>query len=263
MRDALFLNVENEGRRDRRISKILNVQKPYVLIPLITLISLILMMAGLIFFNYSAVSEAYWYIFPVIIGFIFTFAIYYNTGERQVLTYAGTILLFYSLLIFIGAMPGFYIAKLLPQTINSFEQTLLSVREGQKTILGMASVIFLNNIRIDAMSFIPLIGPFILSMSMVDTASLLWGLSFTEMYSGYHLWFLGPVSVVLAPDTFTELSSYIIAMIGGLYLFKAANSIPQIRNQYIIKSLEYLAASIVLLYGSAVLESFLIIKYGL
>ncbi|MEM3248912.1 MAG: stage II sporulation protein M [Conexivisphaerales archaeon] len=255
--------MESEGRKNNMISKIFNVQKPYVLIPLITLISLILMIAGLIFFNYSTISEVYWYIFPVIIGFIFTFAIYYNTGERQVLTYAGTILLFYSFLIFIGTMPGFYMAKLLPQSINSFEQTLLSVREGQNTILGMASVIFLNNIRIDVISFIPLIGPFVLSMSMVDTASLLWGLSFTEMYGGYHLWFLGPVSVVLAPDTFTELSSYIIAMIGGLYLFKAANAIPQMRNRYIIKSMEYLAGSIIMLYGSAVLESFLIIRYGL
>jgi len=255
--------VESEEHKNSLISKILNIQKPYILIPLITLISLILMIAGLIFFNYSAVSEVYWYIFPVIIGLIFTFAVYYSTGERQILTYAGTILLFYSLLIFIGAMPGFYLSKLLPQTINSFEQTIISVREGHKTILGMANAIFLNNIRIDAMSFIPLIGPFVLSMSMVDTASMVWGLSFTEMYSGYHLWLLGPLSVVLAPDTFTELSSYIISMIGGLYLFKAANSNPPIRNAYITKSLEYLASSIVLLYASALLESFLIIRYGL
>ncbi len=255
--------MESGDHKDNFISKILNIQKPYIMIPLIALISLILMMAGLMFFNYGAVADVYWYIFPVVIGFIFTLAIYYNSGERQALTYAGTVLLFYSFLIFIGAMPGFYMAKFLPQTISSFEQTLISVRVSYKTVLGMASAIFLNNIRIDVMSFIPLIGPFILTMSMVDTASLMWGFSLTEMFSGNRLWFLGPVAVVLAPDTFTELSSYIIAMIGGLYLFKAANSIPETRNHYIIKSLEYLAGSIALLYGSAILESFLIIRYGL
>jgi len=255
--------VEEENNKENFISKIINVQKPYIIIPLVSLISLILMMAGLMFFNYSSAAGVYWYIFPVVIGFIFTAGIYYGRAERVALTYAGTIALFYSFLIFIGAMPGFYMARFLPQTISSFEQTIVSVRTSYKTVLGMSSAIFLNNIRIDLMSYIPLVGPFILAMSMVDTASLMWGFSFTEMFSGNQFWYLGPMSVVLAPDTFTELSSYIIAMIGGIYLFKAANSNPETRAHYIIKSLEYLAASVALLYGSAVLESFLIIRYGL
>ena len=255
--------MESEKNKDNFISRVINVQKPYIMIPLLALISLILMMAGLVFFNYSSAAGIYWYIFPVVIGFIFTVGIYYGSTERLALTYAGTIALFYSFLIFIGAMPGFYLARFLPQTISSFEQTIASVRTSYKTVLGMASAIFLNNIRIDLMSYVPLIGPFILALSMIDTASLMWGLSFTEMFSGNQFWYLGPMSVVLAPDTFTELSSYIIAMIGGMYLFKAANSNPGSRAQYIIKSLEYLAASVALLYGSAVLESFLIIRYGL
>lgn len=249
------------------ISKFLNIEKPYFLIPIVTVISFVLFWLGILLFSYSSLAEIYWYAFSVILALIFTFSVYSSESFRSLRVYFGSILLFYSLLAFIGAMPGYYMARMLPAVVNQANQTIVSIRTGYPTVLSMATAIFLNNAKIDIASFIPFIGPFVLGIAIINTSSVVWGLSFTQFLSNNPYWFLGPFAVIIAPDTFTEFSSYILSLIGGLYLFKAlafygAES-PVPRKTLYIKAFAYFAASLALLYLSAILEAFLILRLGL
>jgi hypothetical protein len=107
----------------------------------------------------------------------------------------------------------------------------------------------------------------VLGIAIINTSSVVWGLSFTQFFSRNPYWFLGPFAVIIAPDTFTEFSSYILSLIGGLYLFKALafygaeSTVP--RKTLYIKAFAYFAASLALLYLSAILEAFLILRLGL
>ncbi len=257
--------MEKNERSD--ISRFLNIEKPYFLVPIFTVISFILFWLGILFFSFSKLAEIYWYAFSIILALIFTYSVYSSEPFRSIRVYAGSMILFYSLLIFIGTMPGYYMAKLLPEAVNQASQTITAIRTGYTTVLSMSLAIFSNNIKIDLISFIPFIGPFVLGIAIINTSSVVWGISFTELFSNNPYWFLGPFAVIIAPDTFTEFSSYILSMIGGLYLFKAlafsGNESTASRDKLFMKAFLYLAASLALLYASAVLEAFLIIKLGL
>ena len=249
------------------ISRFINIEKPYFLVPIFAVISFILFWLGILFFSYSKIAEIYWYAFSVILALIFTYSVYSSESFRSIRVYVGSIILFYSLLIFIGTMPGYYMAKLLPDVVNQAGQTITAIRTGYTTVFSMSIAIFLNNAKIDIVSFIPFIGPFVLGIAIINTSSVVWGLSFSELFSNNPYWFLGPFAVVIAPDTFTEFSSYILSMIGGLYLFRAlafsGSESSEPREKLLIKAFLYLAASLALLYASAVLEAFLIIRFGL
>ncbi len=257
--------MEENERSD--VTRFINIEKPYFLIPIFTVISFVLFWLGILFFSYSRIAEIYWYAFSVILALIFTYSVYSSESFRSLRVYVGSVLLFYSLLIFIGTMPGYYMAKLLPAIVNQAGQTINTIRTSYTTVFSMSLAIFLNNVKIDLVSFIPFIGPFVLGIAIINTSSVVWGLSFTELFSNNPYWFLGPFAVVIAPDTFTEFSSYILSMIGGLYLFKAlafSGKEPyEPKEKLLIKAFLYLIASLVLLYASAVLEAYLIIKFGL
>ena len=253
--------MENSSRSS--ISKFINIEKPYILIPFFALISLVIFWLGIIFFSYTPFGGLYWYVFTVVLSLLFMISVYSSPQFRSFRVYVGSILLFYSMLLFIGIMPGYYMAKLLPQAVSQANQTIVSIRTSYRSVFSMASAIFSNNVKIDIISFIPFVGPFVLGVAIVNTTSVVWGLSFTEYFSGNPYWFVGPIAVLIAPDTFTEFSSYVLSLIGGLYLFKALSRPQEERGKNLMKAFIYLIASLGLLYGSALLEAFLIIRFGL
>ncbi len=222
---------------------------------------LVLFFVGMAVFNRPYMASIYWSIYLLTLSIVFTLATYSNPEIRATRMYVGAILLFYLVLVAAGAMPGFYLSKFLATTVQSAENQILQVRESYRTIFGLGNAIFMNNVKIDAVSFLPLIGPFVLGFSIINTAAIVWGISFSEM-SVTPFWFFGPMAVILAPDTFTEFSSYILSLIGGAYLFKGITS-PQRDMHKVIVGLEFFAASLALLYASALLEAFLIIAFNL
>ncbi len=254
-----------ESRRDSLLSRIINIEKPYFFVPVVALISFLLFWIGLMFFYVTPLSQIYWYAFSVLISLLFAFSVYADPSFRSWKVYLGSIIFFYSMIIFIGAMPGYYMARMLPQAVSQANQTIVSIRTQYRSVFSMAGAIFSNNVRIDAVSFVPFVGPFVLAMAIVNTSSVVWGLTFTEMFSNNPYWFVGPLAVIIAPDTFTEFSSYVLSLIGGLYLFRALSSmsLPDERNRSLVRAFTFLALSLALLYLSALLEAYLIIRFGL
>lgn len=245
----------------RWVLSLFDLQNPKLFIPLFVTLVAVLFGIGMAAFNKEITANIYWPIFLLTLSVAFTLATYSNPEVKATRMYVGTILLFYVMLAAAGALPGFYLSKFLQPAVQSAEGEIISIRESYRTVLGMGNAIFLNNVKIDAVSFLPLIGPFVLGFSLINTASIVWGISFSEI-SVTPYWFLGPLAVLLAPDTFTEFSSYVLSLIGGVYFFRGIVG-PNRDMHKVVVGLEFFAASLALLYASALLEAFLIIQFNL
>jgi len=261
---------EQEKRRGAidRIAGTLDIARPGYLFLWILLLTVLLYAIGTFLFPSPTDGSIFFYAFPVSFGIIITIGLYYNRGVGSLKIYLASLLIMYLVIAVVSSLPGNYLLATTPSTVQGFGNSIGSIRQTYTTIPSLSSEIFLNNIRIDLISYVPLLGSFFLGYSIANTGSLLWALSIS--YSQAHLsgWFLGLLAVIIAPDTFTEFSAYVLAAIGGIYLYRELTnkitfgSTGQSRR-YLFKSLIFLLSSVGLLYGSALLEAYLIIKVGL
>ena len=251
-----------------KIARSIDISKPGYLFLWILLLTVVFYIIGILLFPSAIYGSAYFYAFPVSLGVIITIGLYYNKSVGSLRIYLASMLIMYLIIAVVSSLPGNYLLATTPSTVQGFGNSIGNIRQTYTTIPSLSSEIFLNNIRIDLISYVPILGSFFLGYSIVNTGSLLWALSIS--YSQAHLsgWFLGLLAVIIAPDTFTEFSAYVLAAIGGIYLYRELTNKITFGSTgqgmgYLYRSLIFLLSSIGLLYGSALLEAFLIIKVGL
>ncbi|MDG7035653.1 MAG: hypothetical protein JRN53_01905 [Nitrososphaerota archaeon] len=251
-----------------KIARSIDISKPGYLFLWILLLTVVFYIIGILLFPSAIYGSAYFYAFPVSLGVIITIGLYYNKSVGSLRIYLASMLIMYLIIAVVSSLPGNYLLATTPSTVQGFGNSIGNIRQTYTTIPSLSSEIFLNNIRIDLISYVPILGSFFLGYSIVNTGSLLWALSIS--YSQAHLsgWFLGLLAVIIAPDTFTEFSAYVLAAIGGIYLYRELTNKITFGSAghgrgYLYRSLIFLLSSIGLLYGSALLEAFLIIKVGL
>ena len=147
-----------------------------------------------------------------------------------------------------------YINAIEPELITSVVTTSQQILTTHATVLSLSSEIFLNNIKIDLVSFVPVAGPMALSIDVLYSGAIIWS-------SGI----AGVVATMSMLSSFTELFSYSISVAGSMLLYNVISTSIKNRTKIDFKQLKrpaiYLASSIILLYVSAVLEaSWLIIR---
>jgi len=243
------------------IAELVSVERPAGLLALSAAVTLGLYALGLLMLRVPALGGRYISVFPAALAVIFALAVYGRRSSVSALKlYLVTMLMSYVTIAALAAPPGFYTALASPSTVSQFVEQVDSFRSAYTTLPSMSFAIFRHNLEIDLLSYVPIVGAALLGFSMMDTSSLVWAVSASSMWSGYHLWYAYVLSILLAPDTFTEFSSYAIAMAGGFELYMALTGGGRRRLRL---SLALLALSICLLYASAVIESWLILYVGL
>ncbi len=247
-----------------RLLDIVDIDRPLGLVAASVALVVALYALGIALSASSVISSKYWNVFPAAFAILYALSIYGRSARdepshRPLRIYLTTMLLAYLTLLAIAAPPGYYVALASPSTVNGFLKEVESFRSTYTTLPSMSTAIFEHNLEIDLISYVPVAGAALLGFSIMETSSLVWAASSSSMMAGNPLWFSYVLSVIIAPDTFTEFSSYAIAVVGGYVLY---TSLIKGDARGIWRSAALLAGSIALLYASAVLEAWLILNVG-
>ena len=221
---------------------------------------------GISLFPYrSMYGIFYFYTFPLSTGLILAIASYrrdIRAGELRI--YISGLITLYLIATIVSSMSGIYLLMSSPSTVNAYANDIGITRLRYVSVFSLSRDLFLENVVIDLISYVPIVGIFLLGYSVMSTGSLIWALNL----SGYHIhpltWYMGLLQAFLAPYTPMELASYALAAYGGIYLIRLIGErdtleVEGSNKKYLQKSLTLLFASIALLYISAVIEAILIL----
>ncbi|MGC9191508.1 MAG: hypothetical protein ACP5GT_02420 [Conexivisphaera sp.] len=246
-----------------RILDAVSVDRPLWMLAASVAVTLALYAIGLALRALPGVASRYIEAFPAAFAIVFAVSIYGRplrpSPRRPLRVYAVSMAVAYATLAALAAPPGFYTALASPSTVTQFVGEVESFRSSYTTVPAMALAIFEHNLKIDAISYVPVAGAALFGFSLMETSSLVWAVGATSLWGGNRFWYAYVLSVLLAPATFTEFSSYALAVAGGHELYSAL-----IRSDRggLWLSLTLMVASVALLYASAVLEAWLIISVG-
>ncbi|MGB9733303.1 MAG: hypothetical protein ACP5RJ_03885 [Conexivisphaera sp.] len=241
-----------------------SIDGPFRLLAASAVLALVLYLIGIPLYRIPVISSKYPEIFPAASAILFALSIYGKSPSEAprhnlLKMYLAAMLMSYATIAAVAAPPGFYTAMASPSTVSQFVNEVETFRSTYTTLPAMSFAIFTHNLEIDLLSYIPVAGAALFGFSMMGTSSLVWAAGASSMMAGNQLWYAYVLSVLLAPSTFTEFSSYAIAVVGGYTLYHALTAGDR-RGIWI--SLALLAASVALLYASAMLEAWLILYVG-
>lgn len=247
-----------------RLLDLLNVERPLWLLALVAILMLALYALGLPLSEVHAIALKYPNVFSAAFAITFALSIYgksmgEGSAHRPLRIYLVSMLISYVTLAAIAAIPGIYTAMAARSLVTQFISEVETFRSTYTTLPSMSFAIFEHNLEIDLLSYIPVAGAALFGFSVMDTSSLVWATGAYSMLAGNRLWYAYVLSVLMAPDTFTEFSSYAIAVAGGYVLYRALTGGDR---RGILISIALLASSIALLYASALLEASLILYVG-
>ncbi|MCL4339816.1 MAG: hypothetical protein M1388_01645 [Thaumarchaeota archaeon] len=244
----------------------MDIAKPGRLFVWMLVVNVAIFLLGIFLFPYrSMYGIFYFYAFPLSTGLILAIASYrrdIRAGDLRI--YISGLIILYLIVTIVSSMSGIYLLMSSPSTVNAYANDIAITRLRYDSVFSLSRDLFLENVVIDLISYVPIIGIFLLGYSVMSTGSLIWALNL----SGYHIhpltWYMGLLQTFLAPYTPMELASYGLAAYGGIYLIrligkKSSIQVEGSNRKYLQQSLTLLFASIALLYISAVIEAILIL----
>ena len=244
----------------------MDIAKPGRLFVWMLVVNVAIFLLGIFLFPYrSMYGIFYFYAFPLSTGLILAIASYrrdIRAGDLRI--YISGLIILYLIVTIVSSMSGIYLLMSSPSTVNAYANDIAITRLRYDSVFSLSRDLFLENVVIDLISYVPIIGIFLLGYSVMSTGSLIWALNL----SGYHIHpltlYMGLLQTFLAPYTPMELASYGLAAYGGIYLIrligkKSSIQVEGSNRKYLQQSLTLLFASIALLYISAVIEAILIL----